>query len=1033
MSKLIRNIALWVFLSPALLLSATSAIAQCAYQSISYGQTVSGSLNATDCTDDVFGTLYFADYYKFTGTAGDKIAIQMSSTSFDTWLVLISPSGSMTENNDGGGGTNSRIPATSGYYTLPESGIYQLEATSNFSNTTGSYSLSLAKEAVSSAATLNLVSGWNLLGNSSSTALNVVSAFGDSSQVAAVWKWIAPTAKWAFYTPTQTDGGAAYAASKGFDALTSVAGGEGFWVNAKTAFSVASPTGTAIDSASFRNLPPGWSLLATADNKTPSEFNNALNLTTLAAGEIPNNFTSLWAWDAALDKWYLYAPSLDATGGLAAYIQGKGYLDFSTSNKRLGPGVGFWINQADTKSTTVNIGTAGGTVVADGLMMKFPQGAVSNPVNVVVTQTSADLTFNAGSTVLSGAYRIEIGADLQQPVTLSFAAKTAAGGTDMPLAAVVDGQFTDMYNATPHRGIKLLEVAVGADGYTVTLPASASSTANTALQSRSAVRRLAAAPASNNSFTIYIFAGYAMKSSAHFNIRYPARGCNSLVMNQWLQNAEEAYSRLVGTMKFDPFGLAMPATRMTMDVVDLGPTEWGALSFHTWTLGLFNNLVIQFELPTRVCNSPTQDQDREMEVTIGHEFFHGIQNTYDPAHALIKSIWGSRGLCLYDASSTWFEGEMLDTPSYLGEPARAEIFSGNAFYTKGLGYGCASDPRGYGYGGSTFLRYLTNKFGADLVLVLWRNILNGAGFGVPIDAMKSAKIDVASEWDAFSTKLVLGTTGMGWPIPVADSTLVYKTGAPPLSVVDSMYQLSTKKHKLDFTSLANSTSANPSCSINLKKGAGTYSVRLYHLTTLVADWVNKNFTPIASDKYSLVVTNWSDTQFVDAGIRYGRQDPVEVVIECAGEIQVDWSYSQYQFVDAQGTQRYCTTGTAGSPEYSAIPAGGQWSGTTFTYKDDTYSILVEFSNDYTVLKLFSYYQYYSGGTYAGQLMGWAEVVDVPLNRTLSTPGTSFFTLTGSEGIGHVPKFSATSGPADCKEIAFTGGPVPFFFGLQLRR
>ena len=256
MNKLITNIALWLFLAPVLIWSTPSAHAQCAFQSISYGQTVNGSLSTTDCTDDVNGTLYYADYYQFTGVAGEKIAIQMSSTGFDNWLVLISPSGTMTSNDNGGGGTNARIPATSGYYTLPESGTYLLEATSYVSQITGSYTLSITKDALSSDGALSVLGGWNLLGNSSSTAINVASAFGDSSKVNAVWKWSAAKSDWAFYTPTQADGGAAYAASKGFDLMTSVAGGEGYWVNAKTPFTVALPTGTMIDSASFKNLGP---------------------------------------------------------------------------------------------------------------------------------------------------------------------------------------------------------------------------------------------------------------------------------------------------------------------------------------------------------------------------------------------------------------------------------------------------------------------------------------------------------------------------------------------------------------------------------------------------------------------------------------------------------------------------------------------------------------------------------------------------------------------------------------------------------
>ena len=46
-----------------------------------------------------------------------------------------------------------------------------------------------------------------------------------------------------------------------------------------------------------------------------------------------------------MSSWYFYAPSLAASGGLSAYITGKGYLDFTAGGKTLGPGVGFWVNR----------------------------------------------------------------------------------------------------------------------------------------------------------------------------------------------------------------------------------------------------------------------------------------------------------------------------------------------------------------------------------------------------------------------------------------------------------------------------------------------------------------------------------------------------------------------------------------------------------------------------------------------------------------------------------------------------------------
>ena len=57
------------------------------------------------------------------------------------------------------------------------------------------------------------------------------------------------------------------------------------------------------------------------------------------------NLTTLWAWDTATSGWLFYAPSLDKDGTLQNYTIGKGYLDFTTAGKTLGPGVGFWVNK----------------------------------------------------------------------------------------------------------------------------------------------------------------------------------------------------------------------------------------------------------------------------------------------------------------------------------------------------------------------------------------------------------------------------------------------------------------------------------------------------------------------------------------------------------------------------------------------------------------------------------------------------------------------------------------------------------------
>lgn len=191
---------------------------------------------------------------------------------------------------------------------------------------------------------LDMLQGWNLMGNSLNLALAVVPAFADTAVVTTVWKWDPVIPGWQFYTPMLTSSELqAYATNKGYGVLSVINPGEGYWVNAKVSATLSTQTGTAFALASG-NLVTGWNLVAIGNDLTPSAFNISMSATPPSPGTIPINLTTLWAWENTLSKWYFYAPSLEASGGLTAYITGKGYLDFAQNTKTLGNGTGFWVN-----------------------------------------------------------------------------------------------------------------------------------------------------------------------------------------------------------------------------------------------------------------------------------------------------------------------------------------------------------------------------------------------------------------------------------------------------------------------------------------------------------------------------------------------------------------------------------------------------------------------------------------------------------------------------------------------------------------
>jgi hypothetical protein len=190
---------------------------------------------------------------------------------------------------------------------------------------------------------ISLSPGWNLVGNSDEAAIDVTSKLS-GSQITTVWKWDKVNSRWAFYTPTMTSAVLdTYAASKGYDVLSTIDSKDGFWVNAGAAVTISDPlspppttgTGTTLTAT---DLAPNWNLVASADKKTPSQLNTGLASSLTAASK---SISTLWAWDAPSSSWRFYAPSLEANGQLSSYITSKSYLPFTNV---LAVTDGYWVN-----------------------------------------------------------------------------------------------------------------------------------------------------------------------------------------------------------------------------------------------------------------------------------------------------------------------------------------------------------------------------------------------------------------------------------------------------------------------------------------------------------------------------------------------------------------------------------------------------------------------------------------------------------------------------------------------------------------
>jgi len=125
----------------------------CSVAPIAFGETKSGSLSGTDCPaphrSSVSGNS-LADLYTFTGTAGRKVKITMTATSFFfPGLILVAPDSTVLSSSFSCSGSSvaACIPFNSpngGTFTLLSDGTYTIEATSKDFGFTGNYNLSLA-------------------------------------------------------------------------------------------------------------------------------------------------------------------------------------------------------------------------------------------------------------------------------------------------------------------------------------------------------------------------------------------------------------------------------------------------------------------------------------------------------------------------------------------------------------------------------------------------------------------------------------------------------------------------------------------------------------------------------------------------------------------------------------------------------------------------------------------------------------------------------------------------------------------------
>jgi hypothetical protein len=110
----------------------------CVTQAVTCGQSISGTLATTDCPETSGSDTFYDDKYVLAATAGQQIAVSMSSTAVFPLVFLIDPSGHNVA-QDNGNGSSAQIS-----FTIPANGNYTIIASSDAPLETGAYGLTVA-------------------------------------------------------------------------------------------------------------------------------------------------------------------------------------------------------------------------------------------------------------------------------------------------------------------------------------------------------------------------------------------------------------------------------------------------------------------------------------------------------------------------------------------------------------------------------------------------------------------------------------------------------------------------------------------------------------------------------------------------------------------------------------------------------------------------------------------------------------------------------------------------------------------------
>ncbi len=373
---------------------------------------------------------------------------------------------------------------------------------------------------------------------------------------------------------------------------------------------------------------------------------------------------------------------------------------------------------------TSTIGNNGGIIETDNIKITIPGGAFQENSELKIL-TSIEENLFADNTMSDFFVLDGLPTEISKPINIKI--KYNGTLTDSSFIAIGETNFIKSLNKNS-TSFQLLSAKDSAGYLIATLPP----LSGNALGKGESISSVNSDKLAINLGAIAGYVSY-VSQQGHFKINFP-----SSVLTQTYDLAdylENAYSKI-------------QAMGFSYSQRTKWPVEVTVKRLKSTVFGYSYNSVWGDNYGYMEFNFDKMDDQENLKVSAGHEFFHLVQSLYDARNRYSKAKFFTPHLWLDEASAVWAEEYFSSNSNYV-----SPIFTDNAYdILKGAKTGSITDEAAsYGYGMASFIKYLTKKHDNSALVNVYENIYNGNDAFSALSKVLS--VDVGYNWNSYLKSL----------------------------------------------------------------------------------------------------------------------------------------------------------------------------------------------------------------------------------------------------------------------------------------